>query len=788
MPQTPVSVSAFISSSTPSTVYTVPALKTAIINNVQATSLLGATVAMTVNKVAADATVYPLAVDRVSGDDVNFWNSVPGTSKAPMNLLKGSVTLGAGESLSIGTSTSPSFKFPQTYTGNGILNQVTHGGGRYVVVGRNDDNSKGLVLTSTDGQNWTRQTFPFTFTLIDVAATAGRIVAISTNYTTGFFTSVNDGVTWTQVAGLSGGHSGAPVGVFFANSTWIIYGSNYIYSSSDGVTWTLNSALTTYLGAFNPSLKNVTWDGTRFVFATTNGLIHANAALTTFTSPGFIRGGVMPSSINWQNSSSRFFASLPYNTANNHLVTSTDGINWSPFATSTLLANGTPYSIECAGAASQTLVIPSTADLKTGIYSTNTGTSWTQYTNASLSGNPYRLKSLGNGYFIQFLYLSYDYYIGCVGPYQSSYDQYVAVSTTPWSVASTSTNASTSYAGSNDRWYGESASSTNAADGPWVVYGVYTFSNSNSIVHNYRTNGSGGWSNSATNFKVSSFSASTYGTPVASVFYNSKFWMITSTGYLFSLDNTVGATLAFVTRPCSGANGIALVNNRLCVTNTTGGTTQTVFFSTDGITWTPTTPVHGGSSVNSMNGNAIASNGSVGFWFNTVLQSTVSTDGESWGAIPTGIVETSLLNGNLFAQSVTRNATFNSIGYGVYYITDPTTSAGFTKIATNQAVAEILPNTMVFANSSYLFTSPLALLASPTSTFTTAGVASNAVNGQTFMSANNLYAAATSGSGAVIIDARSTLTPSPVYKLGYVANINFARSVASVGVSILEIS
>jgi hypothetical protein len=743
---------------------------------------------MTVNKVAADATVYPLAVDRVSGDDVNYYASPTSASlKAPMNLLKGSVTLGAGESLSIGTSTAPSFKFPQTYTGNGILNQVTHGGGRYVVVGRNDDNSKGLVLTSPDGQNWTRQTFPFTFTLADVAATSGRIVAISSNYTTGFFTSVNDGVTWTQVAGLSGGHSGAPVGVFFANSTWIIYGSNYIYSSADGVTWTLNSALTTYLGGFNPSLKNVSWDGTRFVFATTNGLIHANAALTTFTSPGFIRGGVMPTSVNWQNSSSRFFASLPYNTANNHLVTSTDGINWSPFATSTLLASGTPLSIECAGAASQTLVIPSTANYRTGIYSTNTGTSWVQYNNTNLNGSLYPLKSLGNGYFIQFAATVFDYYICCSGPYQGSYDNYVNVSTSPWSMTQVSTNADTNGMSTGDRWVGSSASSTNAADGPWVVYGAY-YRTGSVIVHNYRPNGSGGWSNSATNFKASSFNLGTYGTPVASVFYNNKFWMITNSGYLFSLDNTLNAALTFVTRPCSGASGIGLVNNRLCVTNTTGGATQTVFFSTDGITWTPTTPVHGGSSVNSMTGNPIASSGSVALWFNTVLQSTVSTDGESWGAIPTGIVETSLMNGNLFGQSVTRNATFNSIAYGIYYITDPTTSAGFTKIATNQGAAEILPNTMVFANSSYLFTSPLALLASPTSTFTTAGVASNAVNGQTFMSANNLYAAATSGSGAVIIDARSTQTPIPVYKLGYVANINFARSVASVGVSILEIS
>lgn len=792
MPQTPVSVSAFVSSATPSTVYTVPAGKTAIINNVQVTSLLGSTVAMTINKVATDATVYPMAVDRVSGDEVNFWAVAaaqsPNNAKSPMNLLKGSLTLGAGESLSIGTSTGAAFKFPQTYTGNGILNQVTQGGGLYVVVGRNDDNSKGLVLTSPDGQNWTRQTFPFTFTLNDVAATTGRIVAISSTYTTGYFTSVNNGVTWTQVAGLSGGHSGAPVGVFFANSTWFIIGGNYIYTSADGVTWTLNSAFTTYLGASNPTLKNVTWDGTRYIFATQLGLIHGNAALTTFTSPGFIRGGSSPSSVNWHNASSRFYATLQFNTANNHLVTSTDGVNWSPFTTATLLASGTPVSIECGSQTSQTLVIPSGNNQKTGIYSTNSGSTWVQYTNNNISGTGLRLKSLGNGYFVQFGQVSYQFNLPCCGnAYTWYYDAYVAVGTTPWTMSSVATNASNSGQFSGDFWYGQSASSTNAADGPWVVFGTYFHTNSGAIVHNYRANGSGAWTNTAPNFRVSSFNQSPYGQPIASVFFNNKFYMITSSGYLFSLDNTLGANLAFVTRVCNGSNGIAVVNNRLCVTNTSTSQVQSVFFSTDGTNWTATSPVHGGSMPLGVNSTSIASSGSIGVWFNGAGQAVMSTDGESWGAIPTGIVKTTSLNGNLFAQSITRDSNFNNIAYGTYYIADPTTSAGFTRISANRAVAETLPNTMLFANNSYFFTSPLTLLASPTSTFSSAGVAANAVNGQTFMSADYLYAGATNGSGAVIIDARSSQA-TPVYKLGYVANVNFARSVASVGVSILEIS
>lgn len=786
MPQTPVSVSAFISSATPSTVYTVPAGKTAIINNVQVTSLLGSTVAMTVNKVGTDATVYPMTVDRISGDDINFFTANTTVAKAPMNLLKGSLTLGAGESLSIGTSTAPSFKFPQTYTGNGVLNQVAHGGGRYVVVGRNDDNSKGLVLTSPDGQSWTRQTFPFSQTLNDVAATTGRMIAISGTYGTGYFTSTDNGVTWTQVAGLSGGHSGAPVGVFFANSTWIIYGGNYIYSSADGVTWTLNSALSTYLGAANPSLKNVSWDGTRFVFSTTYGPIHANAALTTFTSPGFIRGVVFPTSYNWHNASSRFYATLPYNTANNHLVTSTDGINWSPFTTATLLASGVPHSIECGGGTSQTLVMPSSANYRAGIYSTNSGTSWTQYSNTSMNSPTKALRSIGNGYFIQFAQAIATDWIGCT-PYEIQYDYYVGVSTTPWSMSQVSTNA-TYQTGTfdGDNWNAESVSSTNVANGPWVVFGKYR-SQSNAIVHNYQTTGAAGWSNSSTNFKVSSYSASTYGQPIASVFFNSKFWAVTNTGYVFSLDNTLNATLVYVSRPCNSANGISVVNNRLCVTNSNSATTATVFFSTDGVTWTGTTTIHGGAWTQGSYLNGMASNGTLGVWFNTVGQAVSSTDGETWGAIPVGIVETTLMNGNLFAQSITRNASFNNIAYGTYYITDPTISAGFTKISTSQAAAENMPNVMLYANSAYFFTSPLALLASPNATFTTAGVASNAVNGQTFMSATGIYSAATSGSGAVIIDARATGS-TPVYKLGYVANVNFARSVASVGVSILEIS
>lgn len=786
MPQTPVSVSAFISSATPSTVYTVGAGKTAIINNVQVASLLGSTVNVTLNKVATDGTVYPIAVDRRSGDDVNYWTS-SNSATSPLNVLKGSITLGAGESLSLSTSTSASFKFPQTYTGNGILNQVTYGGGRYVVVGRNDDNSKGLVLTSTDGQNWTRQTFTFSFTLNDVAAATGRIVAISGQYTTGYFTSTDDGVTWTQVAGLSGGHSGAPTGIAYLNSTWIIYGSNYIYTSSDGATWTLNSALTAYLGGFNPTLKNVTWDGTRFIFATQNGMIHANSGLNSFSSPGHIRGGLVPQSIAYHSASGKFFGALAYSNAANYLVSSTDGLNWTnENITTSFTSGGYPVTVVCGSQTSQTVLLQSAADRKTGIYSTNSGSTWTAYTNNNVT-RPLAMVGLGNGYFLHFGLESYSQWIDCCTLISGDYYGYVAIGQTPWTMGQTGTGAS--YSGYQvDTWDSKTASSTNTANGAWVVFGVRYSSGSN-IWHHWRAAGSDGWSGSSTFMRTSSYTTSPYGVPVASAFFNNKFWMITNNGYLFSLDNTQGANLVYVTRVCNGSNGISVVNNRLCVTCTnTAQAPRTIFFSTDGTNWVGTTVQNTGAYPASVTSNGIISSGTNAVMINSIGQIAQSSDGEGWVSIPSAFVQVSNLNNNLFGQTSTRDSNFNNVGYGTYYISNPTTVAGFTKIsASSRSYAETMANMMIYANSSYFFVNPLALLSSPTATFSAAGVASNAVNGQTFMSAYNYYAAATSGSGAVIIDARST-EPTPVYKIGYVTNVNFARSVASVGISILEIS
>lgn len=785
MPQTPVSVSAFFSSATPSTVYTVGAGKTAIINNVQVASLLGSTVNVTLNKVATDGTVYPIAVDRRSGDDVNYWTSSNATT-SPANMLKGSLTLSAGESLSLSTSTSASFKFPQTYTGNGILNQVYYGDGRYIVVGRNDDNSKGLVLTSTDGQSWTRQTFPFAYTLNDVAATTGRIIAISGSYTTGYFTSTDGGVTWTQVAGLSGGHSGAPVGISYGNSTWVIFGNNFIYTSSDGTTWTLNSAFTTYLGGYNPSLKNATWDGTRWLFTTNYGMIHANAAFTTFTSPGFIRGGMGAANILYHPASSKFYATLGLNDAANYIVTSTDGINWTNTTVGTAFGQtSTPSHIISSGATSQTLVMPQSNDARRGLYSTNSGSTWTQYTNNNISTPAKSLYSLGNGYYIQFSQYAYNWYIGCC-PYLGYFDGYVAVGNTPWTFSQTSTGASYNVS-QGDFWIGQSASSTGADNGPWIVFGGY-YSQSYQIMSHYNTSGSNGWNMSANYLRASGYNFTTYGTPISSVFFNNKFWMITTTGYLFSINNSLGSNLTYVTRVCQGSNGIAVINNRLVVTNTSSASTKTVFFSTDGTNWIGTTVVNNGAFPNNSVTNPFATNGTNNaIMINGSYQICQSTDGESWSSIPSGMIETSIMNGNTFGQSLIRNSSFSSIGYGTYYITNPTSLNGFTRISNSTSSYETLPNVMVYANSSYFFTNPLALLSTPTSTFTSAGVASNSVNGQTFMSAYELYAAASNGSGAVVIDARSTQS-NPVYKLGYVANVNFARSVAAAAISILEIS
>lgn len=96
------------------------------------------------------------------------------------------------------------FPYPQ---GNSLY-AVTYGGGKFVAVGAN-----GTIITSTDGYNWTNQTYGAFPNLQGVAYAAGTYAAVGDG---GVIVVSSNAVTWTQVASVTGNSFHGIAG----NSSW----------------------------------------------------------------------------------------------------------------------------------------------------------------------------------------------------------------------------------------------------------------------------------------------------------------------------------------------------------------------------------------------------------------------------------------------------------------------------------------------------------------------------------------------------------------------------------------
>jgi len=176
MAQTPISATSLVGSTTPTTLYTVPAGATAVVKSVLTSSLIGGFPIMTVNKVTG-GTTYPIVVEQVSGyNSSNNYQAVKSN-----NLLSGPITLTAGQSLSVSTTTSPAYKFPTTYsptTNPGQrVNNINYLNGQYIAVGYDNSVQLGLVLTSPDGITWTARTpGDTTVTLLSISWSGAQFV------------------------------------------------------------------------------------------------------------------------------------------------------------------------------------------------------------------------------------------------------------------------------------------------------------------------------------------------------------------------------------------------------------------------------------------------------------------------------------------------------------------------------------------------------------------------------------------------------------------------------------
>lgn len=161
---------------------------------------------------------------------------------------------------SVYTEMSKAFPRKSTYSANTITLSpakiwygMAYGNGIYVTVGANNSAVSDSAATSTDGVNWTPQTFPIPITVQSITYGNGLFVAVGSNGggpTTACATSP-DGVTWTvrdipRAPWASVVYSSA-LGLFVAIGGNYLMGatSNVCATSPDGITWTQRTIPTT---------------------------------------------------------------------------------------------------------------------------------------------------------------------------------------------------------------------------------------------------------------------------------------------------------------------------------------------------------------------------------------------------------------------------------------------------------------------------------------------------------------------------------------------------------------
>lgn len=179
-----------------------------------------------------------------------------------------SVTYGNNLFVAVGTTIHTStdgVSWSQQYFPNAELVSVTYGNGKFVAVGYNVES--GIIFTSSDGINWTKQTIKAKLWPYDATYGNGKFVVVGWSWAdnkTIYFTST-DGLTWTEHTPVNA----LVRGITFGNNLFIAVGNAYIATSKDGINWQRTDA---------PSLEycalyRVAYGKGKFVAVGTSGYI-----------------------------------------------------------------------------------------------------------------------------------------------------------------------------------------------------------------------------------------------------------------------------------------------------------------------------------------------------------------------------------------------------------------------------------------------------------------------------------------------------------------------------------
>jgi hypothetical protein len=327
MAQTPVSASILYNSSTPTTIYTVPATKTAVVKGILAASQVTSQDVVTVNKVSGGVT-YPIVTNQTTGYINASTQYFQYTGIKSLNLLQSPITLAAGDSISISTNDTSYYKAEIAATSaNYKIANFNYLNGYYIAVGIDNSTGYGLILTSTDGITYTQRTFTAAVQLTNVVYGNGYYVVC--NLTGGTIHHSTDLITWTEVALPSTYPCYALV---YGGGKFVTGGdSGYsYYATTTPLSWT---AATVFQGN---TIRAIAYIGTNYFYGT-NGISYYTTNFTNYTQPyvssitGFNPTGAIAASPNKVLVTS---TNIQNSAPNNVLRQSADGVTWSVVNTS----------------------------------------------------------------------------------------------------------------------------------------------------------------------------------------------------------------------------------------------------------------------------------------------------------------------------------------------------------------------------------------------------------------------------------------------------------------------
>jgi hypothetical protein len=250
-------------------------------------------------------------------------------------------------------------------------NDVAHGNGVYVAVG-----AGGTIASSPDGIAWTIRRMTNSHSVLNgIEFADGRFVAVGMGTVTRLGAALvltsTDGTNWTAVTSFSDTVNAQLTDVTYGNGTWVVCGfgsSSRIFTSTDAATWTPRGVP----GIAIPA--KVAFGAGRFVATASNNNALTSADGTTWTGVSVAPANSMLSAVAF--GGGKFVLVGRDNNFNAAAFTSADGSAWT--AASAIAGGGGGVGFIAVAAASSGFVAAG-GNL---VYSSPDGTAWTARTSA----------------------------------------------------------------------------------------------------------------------------------------------------------------------------------------------------------------------------------------------------------------------------------------------------------------------------------------------------------------------------------------------------------------------